>query len=101
MHKPMTRFDDGDYADAVTIRDRVLSLLSDVAGESGERRQVRSPYSCPLRYKPVETLPWQLEVWFGAVRVMRFNWSDDGRKELQVFLKPKDWVQGLLQFGLP
>ena len=97
----MPNFDDADYKDAVTIRDRILLLLSAVADESGERRRVRSPYSCPLRYKQFESLPWQLEVWFGAVRVMRFDWSDDGRKELKVFLKPKDWVQGLLQFGLP
>ena len=96
----MQSFDDADYKDAVTIRDRVLLLLSPGAGESGESRLVRSPFSCSLRYKQFESLPWRLEVWYGAVRMLRFDWSDDGRKALEIFLKPKDWVQRLLQFGL-
>jgi hypothetical protein len=77
----MPKFDDADYQEAVTIRDRVLSLLAGVANESGGKRRVRSPYSCPLRYRETEILPWQLEVWYGAVKLMRLDWSDDDRKE--------------------
>jgi hypothetical protein len=97
----MQKFDDADYQEAITIRDRVLSLLACVASESGGERKVRSPYSCPLRYREAETLPWQLEVWYGAVKLMRLDWSDDDRKELKFLLRPTDWVQRLLQFGLP
>jgi hypothetical protein len=97
----MPEFDDADYRDAVTIRDRVLSLLTNGVNDIGVKRQVRSPYSCPLRYRKLDNLPWQLEVWLGAVKLMRFDWSDDDRKELKVFLKPTDWVDKLLQFGLP
>src|SRR5271154_2707044 len=97
----MPNLDDADYQNAVTIRDRVLSVLACAVNESGGKRKVHSPYSCPLRYRETEILPWQLEVWYGAVKLMRFDWSDDDQKELKCFLKPTDWVQRLLQFGLP
>ena len=97
----MPKFDAADYQDAVSIRDRVLSLLAGVANESGGKRRVSSPYSCPLRYRQAEILPWQLEVWYGAVQLMRLDWSDDDQKELKFLLKPTDWVKRLLQFGLP
>jgi hypothetical protein len=97
----MPKFDDADYRDAVTIRDRVLSLLADVANGSVGQRRVRSPYSCPLRYRALDSLPWQLDVWYGAVKLMRFEWSDQQRGELKAFLKPTDWVERLLRFGLP